>query len=111
MNEKIQEWVKALDTLPIQYSIKPAGHILMPCPFHQERHPSLRIWTNGTWFCFGCGISRSGDEDVSWNYLQDGDYGIEKQVDVELEIASFLNLFKERYPSPLHPNQMELDLK
>ena len=28
----------------------------MPCPFHGERNPSLRIYPgNGGWHCFGCG--------------------------------------------------------
>ncbi len=25
------------------------------CPFHEEDTPSLIVWTNGTWKCFGCG--------------------------------------------------------
>lgn len=29
---------------------------VMPCPFHGERNPSLRIYPNtGGWHCFGCG--------------------------------------------------------
>lgn len=25
------------------------------CPFHNERTPSLKLYDDGTWYCFGCG--------------------------------------------------------
>ena len=25
------------------------------CPFHSERTPSLKLYENNTWYCFGCG--------------------------------------------------------
>lgn len=25
------------------------------CPFHPERTPSLKLYQNNTWYCFGCG--------------------------------------------------------
>lgn len=25
------------------------------CPFHSERTPSLKLYQNNTWYCFGCG--------------------------------------------------------
>ena len=29
---------------------------MMPCPFHGERNPSLKVYTGtGGWHCFGCG--------------------------------------------------------
>ena len=29
---------------------------MMPCPFHGERHPSLKVYPKtGGWHCFGCG--------------------------------------------------------
>ena len=29
---------------------------MMPCPFHGERNPSLKVYQNtGGWHCFGCG--------------------------------------------------------
>ncbi len=25
------------------------------CPFHEDRSPSMSVWTDGRWKCFGCG--------------------------------------------------------
>ena len=37
------------------YGYRPK-HGMMPCPFHGERNPSLKIYpSTGGWHCFGCG--------------------------------------------------------
>lgn len=44
-----------METVLAWYSIKPnrAGYI--PCPFHKDKTPSLKIYEDGGWHCFGCG--------------------------------------------------------
>ena len=41
------------------------------CPFHNEKDPSLHIFNNQSWYCFGCG--KGGDVYDFLGYLQYGD--------------------------------------
>ena len=44
-----------MDTILGLYGYQAKRHV-MPCPFHGERNPSLRIYPKtGGWHCFGCG--------------------------------------------------------
>ena len=44
-----------MDTIVGLYGYRPKRGV-MPCPFHGEKNPSLRIYPNrGGWHCFGCG--------------------------------------------------------
>lgn len=31
----------------------------LACPFHEDRHPSLHLYEDGTFYCFGCGAGGS----------------------------------------------------
>lgn len=34
----------------------PAGHRhMIRCPFHGDNNPSMMVWADGSWKCFGCG--------------------------------------------------------
>lgn len=35
-----------------------AGHdrFIGICPFHGDKSPSMSVWTDGRWRCFGCGV-------------------------------------------------------
>lgn len=33
---------------------RPNGHGKVLCPLHQERHPSLHLYRDGTFYCYGC---------------------------------------------------------
>jgi len=37
--------------------LRKAGHdrFIGACPFHEDRSPSMSVWTDGHWKCFGCG--------------------------------------------------------
>lgn len=56
--EYIKENVKLLDIIE-GYGLKPRKELdnrhTMICPFHSEDTPSLKIYDNKTFFCFGCG--------------------------------------------------------
>ena len=41
------------------------------CPFHNEKDPSLHIFENQSWYCFGCG--KGGDVYDFLGYLRFGD--------------------------------------
>ena len=43
------------------------------CPFHREKDPSLHVFPNQSWYCFGCG--KGGDVYDFLGYLQYGDSG------------------------------------
>lgn len=44
-----------MDDIVSLYGYRPK-HGVMPCPFHGERNPSLKIYKDaGGWHCFGCG--------------------------------------------------------
>jgi DNA primase len=36
--------------------VSESGAITILCVFHTERTPSLRIWTDGGFYCHGCGV-------------------------------------------------------
>ena len=36
--------------------VSASGAITLLCVFHEERTPSLRIWPDGGFRCFGCGV-------------------------------------------------------
>jgi len=56
--EYIKENVSLLDIIE-GYGLKPRKELdnrhTMICPFHSEDTPSLKIYDNKTFFCFGCG--------------------------------------------------------
>ena len=40
------------------YQLKPNRNNMLPCPFHEDKAPSLKIYTNtNTFNCFGCGAN------------------------------------------------------
>lgn len=51
--------IKVKERLTIQEVIDrygiPVKRGFICCPFHSERTPSLKLYTNNTWYCFGCG--------------------------------------------------------
>jgi len=47
-------------TVLSSYSLKPNRNSMLPCPFHEDKAPSLKVYTNtNTFNCFGCG--KNGD--------------------------------------------------
>jgi len=45
----------SMDQILGLYGYKPNRSGFMPCPFHGERNPSLKIYKGSGWHCFGCG--------------------------------------------------------
>ena len=39
---------------PIENLIKINRSGFACCPFHNEKMPSLKVYNNNTWYCFGC---------------------------------------------------------
>lgn len=78
MTPTIKHWEKALTGFRIPYTQrKTTGAIYILCPFHREKTPSFRIWSDSARFkCFGCG--RIGDL---------GDF-LQKMVGVIREVTS-----------------------
>lgn len=56
----IKEQLSILKVLS-HYRLTPGGHAMIPCPFHEEKTPSLKIYPQtNTFHCFGCGAA--GDQ-------------------------------------------------
>lgn len=48
-------------TVLSSYHLKPDKNNMLPCPFHEDKEPSLKIYPNtNTFNCFGCG--KNGDQ-------------------------------------------------
>ena len=57
---EIQEIKQRLSILAVlgKYNLKPDKNSLIKCPFHEDKSPSLKIYTNtNTFNCFGCGAN------------------------------------------------------
>ncbi len=62
--QKIREevrWCDVLETLGIKinkkrksYSFRTGEYIIL-CPFHREKKPSMHLFVNGRYHCYGCG--------------------------------------------------------
>lgn len=58
-------------TVLAKYGLKPDKHEMLPCPFHDDKSPSLKIYTEtNTFNCFGCGAT--GDA-IEFCALKEGD--------------------------------------
>ena len=57
--ERIKEKAPIVEYITIHYPsiiLKRSGNVYLACcPFHDEKSPSLAVWDNGTYKCFGCG--------------------------------------------------------
>lgn len=64
------EVVKASVSMPDaakMYSILADRHGMANCPFHDDRHPSLKL-NQDFYYCFGCGATGDVIDFVSWLY-------------------------------------------
>ena len=52
---EIKESISMIDVCH-RYSLKVTSKGFIRCPFHNEKTPSLKIYPNNTWHCFGCGM-------------------------------------------------------
>lgn len=67
--------------------------VMIPCPFHKERHPSMIItltadskYAVGSYKCFGCGVHGG------WNSLAEK-MGLRKTSQYDRELSEFAGLF------------------
>lgn len=77
-----------------------AGYIC--CPFHRERTPSLKLYPDGGWHCFGCGKGGSSIDFVM--ALFDLNF---RQAVVRLDMDFSLNLTNERQLPPARSSVLE----
>ena len=65
------------------------------CPFHRETDPSLHIFENQSWYCFGCG--KGGDVYDFLGFLRFGDSWDNKNKEMFREIGLSVNnsMFKK----------------
>ena len=57
---EIRDIKQHLDILTVlrHYRLIPGKHAMLPCPFHEDNIPSLKIYTQtNTFHCFGCGVT------------------------------------------------------
>lgn len=47
------------------YGYEPNRAGFISCPFHREKTPSLKLYPNGRWHCFGCGLGGDSLDFVS----------------------------------------------
>ncbi len=60
---EIQEIKQRLSLLKVlhHYGLKPDKHDMLVCPFHEDKSPSLKIYTKtNTFHCFGCSATGDG---------------------------------------------------
>ena len=60
---EIQEIKQRLSLFKVlhHYGLKPDKHDMLVCPFHEDKSPSLKIYTKtNTFHCFGCGATGDG---------------------------------------------------
>lgn len=60
---EIQEIKQRLSLLKVlhHYGLRPDKHDMLVCPFHEDKSPSLKIYTKtNTFHCFGCGATGDG---------------------------------------------------
>lgn len=53
----IKRRVDIVSYIGARVALTKAGHdrFVGVCPFHGDRNPSMSVWTDGHWKCFGCG--------------------------------------------------------
>ena len=90
---RVRELVPAREAAE-RYGFTPnrAGYIC--CPFHSERTPSLKLFPDGGWRCFGCGKGGSSIDFVMELFELDF-----RQAVARLDMDFSLNLTGER-PAP-----------
>lgn len=50
----------SMDTVLAWYGLEPNRAGFIPCPFHGDTDPSLKVFPSGRgWHCFGCGLGSS----------------------------------------------------
>lgn len=99
--QRIRELVPARDAAE-RYGFTPnrAGYIC--CPFHSERTPSLKLYPDGGWHCFGCGRGGSSIDFVMCLFSLDF-----RQAAVRLDMDFSLNLTNERQLPPVRSAILE----
>lgn len=75
------EWVR-------HTGLQPDSHGFLCCPFHHEKTPSLKLYKNGDWHCFGC---HTGGSVIDWVMKSEGCCFAEavKMIDCEMELGLF----------------------
>ena len=81
--ETVRTNVKAIDVVSMA-GLKPNRSKMICCPFHNDKHPSMKV--DRRYFCFGCGAKGDAIDFVS-NY-----YGLSLKEAAE-KIASAFSLF------------------
>jgi len=93
--EIILTWPEICKVMKIVHRIRSTAVVVILCPFHREKTPSLHMWPgSGRFHCHGCGAE--GDKDKFLSYFP-----------VELQRSLALNLHKHR---ELDRRQMLLNL-
>ncbi len=52
--------IPAVDYVRALTSLEPNREGKIPCPFHEDRNPSLQLYADGGFYCFGSGCRRGG---------------------------------------------------
>lgn len=48
--------IRPLEDELLKYGIEPDSHGFAECPFHNEKTASFKVYSDGTFHCFGCGV-------------------------------------------------------
>jgi len=57
MIQEIKQSINLIDYIGQYIKLEKRSHHHQGiCPFHSDSDPSLTVWENGTWKCFGCGV-------------------------------------------------------
>ena len=57
MIQEIKQSINLIDYIGQYIKLEKRSHHHQGiCPCHSDSDPSLTVWENGTWKCFGCGV-------------------------------------------------------
>lgn len=81
------DWEKICKDLCIPFKKRSTGVLVLLCPFHNEKTPSLHMWPrSGRFMCFGCGTNGDQREFVSKFLEPPFDYNsLFVEIDAEME--------------------------
>lgn len=100
--DAVREEATAYD-VAVNYGLKPNRAKLICCPFHNDKHPSMKV--DKRYYCFGCGAHGDAIDFVA------NLYGIEMK-EAAIKIATDLHIsYDDKLPTSFEQRNYEMKIK